>query len=191
MQQRRLLLLIAALLAACALTPQVARAGWWHSNPADGHYIATAYDQTGATASGLYTKRHVVAADPDILPLGTIIRIRHAGRYSGEYVVADTGAKIEGRRLDIYIPSLAACKKFGVRRVSVRVIRLGENTDHSAKVAYNQVKQHVAAEIANNNPAPVAATPEEIGAASASRSQRAVNAASQTSNNSSLAATPQ
>ncbi|MGH9584652.1 MAG: 3D domain-containing protein [Bryobacteraceae bacterium] len=118
-------------------------------NPADGRYLATAYDLSGVTASGLYTHRHIVAADPGILPIGTIIRIRRAGRYSGEYVVADTGAKILGRHLDIYIPSLAACKKFGVRHVKVKVIRIGNNTDHSAKVSYHKVKQHVAAEVAN------------------------------------------
>jgi len=38
----------------------------------DGHYIATAYAQTGVTASGEYTHRHVVAADPALLqaPVG-------------------------------------------------------------------------------------------------------------------------
>jgi hypothetical protein len=35
----------------------------------DGTYVATAYAITGITASGEWTHRHVVAADPDILPL--------------------------------------------------------------------------------------------------------------------------
>src|SRR3954449_9306241 len=78
----------------------------------NGTYRATAYAQSGVTASGELTHRHVVAADPDVLPIGSRIKIRRAGRYSGEYVVADTGAKIQGRRLDIYMPSEAACKKF-------------------------------------------------------------------------------
>lgn len=113
-------------------------------NPADGRYLATAYNISGVTASGLYTHRHIVAADPDILPLGSIVRVRGAGRYSGEYVVADTGAKIQGRHIDIYIPTLAACIKFGVKHVEVQVLHVGKNTHQSAKAAYRQVREDVA-----------------------------------------------
>lgn len=114
------------------------------ANSADGRYLATAYNISGVTASGLYTQRHIVAADPDVLPLGSIIRIRGAGQYSGEYVVADTGAKIQGRHIDIYIPSLAACMKFGVKHVDVHVVQVGRNTQRSAKAAYQQMRQDVA-----------------------------------------------
>lgn len=114
------------------------------ANPADGRYLATAYNITGITASGLYTHRHIVAADPDVLPLGTIIQITHAGPYSGEYVVADTGEKIRGRHIDIYIPSLRAAMEFGVRHVQVRVLQIGKNTHRSAEAAYAKVKQAVA-----------------------------------------------
>ncbi len=68
----------------------------------NGSYVATAYAVSGITASGEWTHRHVVAADPDVIPIGSRIKIRRAGRYSGEYVVADTGAKIQGRKLDIF-----------------------------------------------------------------------------------------
>ena len=46
----------------------------------NGYYQATAYAQHGITASGEYAHRHVVAADPDILPIGSRIKIQHAGR---------------------------------------------------------------------------------------------------------------
>lgn len=105
--------------------------------------MATAYSQTGITASGQWTHRHVVAADPAVLPIGTRIKIKHAGRYSGEYVVADTGAKVEGRRLDLYVPSTPECKKFGVKRVSVKVLELGAGTHEAAKQADQTVKQDV------------------------------------------------
>lgn len=113
------------------------------SQAVSGRYIATAYSVSGKTASGEYTQRHIVAADPDILPIGSIIKIKHAGRYSGEYVVADTGEKIVGRKLDIYIPSTIACKKFGKKRVSVQVIQLGDGTHEAAKQSVHQVKQDV------------------------------------------------
>jgi 3D (Asp-Asp-Asp) domain-containing protein len=109
----------------------------------NGRYIATAYSVSGTTASGEHTQRNIVAADPSILPLGSIIKIEHAGPYSGEYVVADTGPKIVGRKLDIYIPSTQAAMKFGKKRVSVKVIQLGDGTHHDTKQAVQQVKQDV------------------------------------------------
>ena len=110
---------------------------------ASGRYIATAYSVTGVTASGIYTNRHVVAADPSILPVGSIVKIKHVGRYQGEYVVADTGEKIVGRRLDIYIPNTAACKKFGKKVVQVKVVKLGEGTHVDTKTASHEVKKDV------------------------------------------------
>lgn len=116
--------------------------------PVNGIYTATAYSQAGTTAAGLQTHRHIVAADPAILPAGSRIKIKHAGRYSGEYVVADTGMKIEGRKLDIFIPSVAVCKKFGVKRVRVTVIQLGDGTHQAAKEADHAVKADVAQDLA-------------------------------------------
>lgn len=113
----------------------------------NGTYIATAYAITGITASGEWTHRHVVAADPDILPIGSRIKVKRAGRYSGEYVVADTGAKIQGRRLDIYMPSAAECLKFGSRKVRVRVIQLGDGTRAATQQADQIVKKEVAKDI--------------------------------------------
>jgi 3D (Asp-Asp-Asp) domain-containing protein len=118
--------------------------------PIDGPYIATAYAQQGVTASGEYTHRHVVAADPALLPLGTRIKVTRAGRYSGEYVVADTGGKIEGRKLDIYLPSEAACRKFGKRRVKVKVIQLGDGTQATTRQADQAVKADVTKDVQKN-----------------------------------------
>ncbi|MFL6351856.1 MAG: 3D domain-containing protein [Bryobacteraceae bacterium] len=116
----------------------------------DGPYTATAYAQQGVTASGEYTHRHVVAADPDILPLGTRIKVTRAGRYSGEYVVADTGGKIQGRKLDIFLPDEAACLKFGKRKVTVKVIQLGDGTKSTTKQADHAVKEDVSKDIQKN-----------------------------------------
>mgnify|MGYP003693616699 CR=1 FL=1 len=40
----------------------------------------------------------LIAADPRVLPLGTRVRLE-AGAYSGEYVVADTGGAVRGKKL--------------------------------------------------------------------------------------------
>jgi 3D (Asp-Asp-Asp) domain-containing protein len=67
----------------------------------------------------------MVAADPSVLPIGTVIRVRGAGVYSGTYVVTDTGAKVDGKHIDLYVPNRFAAKQFGKRRVSVRVLHWG------------------------------------------------------------------
>ncbi len=91
--------------------------------PTPGRFTATAYTVEGTTASGHQTRAWTCAADPDVLPLGTRIRVRGAGRHSGEYVVRDTGRKIVGRKIDLYIADDAEAKRFGRREVSVEVLR--------------------------------------------------------------------
>ena len=137
-------------IAAIAGTLLAANAGVPKRPNVNGTYVATAYAQKGVTASGLPAHQHVVAADPDLLPVGTRLKLKHAGRYSGEYVVADTGDKIQGRKLDVYLPTKAACKKFGVKRVQVRVISLGDGTHTAAAQADQAVKQDVKQELNKN-----------------------------------------
>src|SRR5213078_874136 len=86
-------------------------------------FLATAYAIGGTTAAGTSTKPGVVAADTSVLPLGTKIQVTNAGPHSGIYTVADTGSKVRGRHIDIYLPSWARAKEFGRRIVHVRVLR--------------------------------------------------------------------
>jgi 3D (Asp-Asp-Asp) domain-containing protein len=88
-------------------------------------FEATAYAKRSATASGVKSQRGVVAADPRVLPLGTRIQVGKAGPYSGIYMVADTGPRIQGRRIDIFIPNPQHAKKFGKKLVDVKVLRWG------------------------------------------------------------------
>ena len=87
-------------------------------------FLATAYALPGQTASGENVRRGIVAADPNILPLGSLLHIS-AGRYSGIYTVLDTGENVQGRRLDLWMPTVDEARAFGVRRVKVRVLRWG------------------------------------------------------------------
>jgi 3D (Asp-Asp-Asp) domain-containing protein len=86
---------------------------------------ATAFSTPGVTASGTGTHWGIVAADPTVLPLGSRIWVSGAGPYSGRYVVTDTGDKIIGRKVDLFIPNAAAAKQFGKKLVRVRVLRRG------------------------------------------------------------------
>jgi hypothetical protein len=62
------------------------------------HADATAYCQSGTTRSGEQTRQGVVAADPRVLPLRTIIRIDAPDtEHDGVYTVLDTGSAVKGR----------------------------------------------------------------------------------------------
>jgi 3D (Asp-Asp-Asp) domain-containing protein len=95
-------------------------------------FEATAYSQEGATASGAHAREGVVAADPDVLPLGTRIRVEGAGRYDGEYVVKDTGRTIAGREIDIYVDGDSEAERFGRRTVRVEVLEYGDGDRKTA-----------------------------------------------------------
>ena len=119
-------LLAAVCLAGCSTREPPLRSRPPHSarevGPRDG-FVATAYSIHGKTASGDITRPGIVAADPNVLPLGSQIRVSDAGAYSGTYLVADTGRAIGGRRIDLYIPNHAQALRFGRRTVRVQVMR--------------------------------------------------------------------
>ena len=86
-------------------------------------YVATAYSLRGRTASGRPVAKGLIAADPRHLPLGARVRLE-AGAYSGEYLVADTGSMVRGRRIDIWTPSSREATRFGRRTVKLTVLSL-------------------------------------------------------------------
>jgi 3D (Asp-Asp-Asp) domain-containing protein len=87
-------------------------------------YVATAYSLRGRTASGRMVAKGLIAADPRHLPLGSRVRL-DAGAYSGEYLVADTGTLVRGRRIDIWTPTSREAMRFGRRTVKLTVLSLG------------------------------------------------------------------
>jgi 3D (Asp-Asp-Asp) domain-containing protein len=88
------------------------------------NYVATAYSLRGRTASGRPVAKGLIAADPRHLPLGSRVRL-DAGSYSGEYLVADTGTMVRGRRIDIWTPTSREAMRFGRRTVKLTVLSLG------------------------------------------------------------------
>ena len=94
-------------------------------------YSATAYSLRGKTASGQYVSRGLIAADPRLLPLGTRVRL-DAGPWSGEYLVADTGGAIKGRKIDIWTPTSREALQFGRRPVKLTVLSLPQRAKRLA-----------------------------------------------------------
>jgi 3D (Asp-Asp-Asp) domain-containing protein len=87
-------------------------------------YVATAYSLRGRTASGRPVAKGLIAAVPRHLQLGSRVRL-DAGNYSGDYLVADTGTLVRGKRIDIWTPSSREAMRFGRRTVKLTVLSYG------------------------------------------------------------------
>ncbi len=87
-------------------------------------FQATAYCVAGITKSGVPVVPGHVAADPKVIPLGSMIYV-DSPSMGGIYQVLDTGRLIKGKIIDIYIPSYERCMEFGRRMVKIKVLRYG------------------------------------------------------------------
>lgn len=104
-------------------------------------FIATAYDlsyescgkypqhrEYGITFSGKKAvKGRTVAVDPSIIPLGSLVYIKFPMPYqqmTGWYTAEDTGSKIKGKIIDIYLgeSALKEARQFGRRNVEIMVV---------------------------------------------------------------------
>ena len=95
-------------------------------------FTATAYCKGTTTASGVNVRTGIAAADPDILPVGSVIQVDRLGdRYNGIYTVMDTGPEVQGRHVDIYMWSCHEALALGRRAMQVQVLRLGWNPNAS------------------------------------------------------------
>jgi 3D (Asp-Asp-Asp) domain-containing protein len=90
-------------------------------------FSATAYCKGVTTASGVAVKSGVAAADPALLPVGSVIHIDTLDRYNGIYTIMDTGPRVQGREIDIYMWSCTEALQFGRRPIRLTVLRLGWN----------------------------------------------------------------
>jgi 3D (Asp-Asp-Asp) domain-containing protein len=91
-------------------------------------FTATAYCKGDVTASGVAPRSGIAAADPDLLPVGSVVQVASDEQhYSGVYTVMDTGPMIVGRHLDIYMWDCNEALRFGKQPVHVTVLRLGWN----------------------------------------------------------------
>jgi 3D (Asp-Asp-Asp) domain-containing protein len=89
-------------------------------------FEATAYCRGTVTAAGINVRAGMAAADPKVLPLGSIIQVdRVAPLYQGIYSVLDTGPEIKGREIDIYMWNCDEAVAFGRQKVVVTVLRRG------------------------------------------------------------------
>jgi 3D (Asp-Asp-Asp) domain-containing protein len=96
-------------------------------------FQATAYCKGDRTASGTTVQAGVAAADPAILPEGTVFSVEGVpSKYRGIYTVLDTGPAIQGRAVDLYIWSCYEALDLGRIDVTLTVLRLGWDPKNTA-----------------------------------------------------------
>ena len=134
-------------------------------------FTATGYCKGTTTASGVNVRTGIAAADPDLLPVGSVVQIDRLGaQYNGVYTVMDTGPRVHGRHLDIYIWNCNEALRLGRRQMLITVLRMGWNPQNSTpKLVERLFRQREAvlppppawpetAEQAGQAPIPAAAT---------------------------------
>jgi 3D (Asp-Asp-Asp) domain-containing protein len=128
-------------------------------------FHATAYCKGTTTASGTTVRTGIAAADPLLLPVGSVIQVDSLSpRYNGIYTVMDTGPAVQGREIDIYMWNCNEALDFGRRSIAINVLRLGWNPKASAPAA-------IAANLAARPDAAAPGYPEGYGPAAARAAQ--------------------
>ncbi|SDH41455.1 3D (Asp-Asp-Asp) domain-containing protein [Alteribacillus persepolensis] len=85
-------------------------------------YTANCNGCSGVTATGVdlhaNPDANVIAVDPDVIPLGSKVRVEGHGTYTA----ADTGGAINGNKIDIYMQNKSDASNFGRQNLEVTVL---------------------------------------------------------------------
>jgi len=124
-------------------------------------FTATAYCKGTTTASGVNVRTGIAAADPDLLPVGSVVQVDRLGEsYNGVYTVMDTGPRVHGRHLDIYLWNCNEALRLGRRQMLITVLRMGWNPQNSTPKLVERLFRQREAELPP--PPPWPATVEQI-----------------------------
>lgn len=96
-------------------------------------FVATAYCRGQTTASGVDVQAGIAAADEALLPEGSVVSVSGVPeQYRGIYTVMDTGPKVLGRHVDLYMWNCDEAVDFGRRDILLTVLRLGWSPKNTA-----------------------------------------------------------
>jgi 3D (Asp-Asp-Asp) domain-containing protein len=127
-------------------------------------FTATAYCKGTTTASGVQARSGVAAADPKILPVGSVVRLdSRQALHSGIYTIMDTGPAVQGRKIDIYIWSCIEALEFGRQSVGVTVLRLGWSPNPNTPRLLDRLLGRTERTAPKPPPPPLPATPLPMG----------------------------
>jgi 3D (Asp-Asp-Asp) domain-containing protein len=127
-------------------------------------FTATAYCKGTTTASGVNVRTGIAAADPDLLPVGSVIQVYRLGeRYNGIYTIMDTGPAVQGRHIDLYMWSCYEALALGRKDIAINVLRLGWNPKASTPNLIERLfRQREAGQRDVDSSAPLPSRPIEI-----------------------------
>ncbi len=96
-------------------------------------FVATAYCRGQTTASGVDVQAGIAAADETMLPEGSVVSVAGVPeQYLGIYTVMDTGPKVLGKHVDLYMWNCDEAVDFGRRDIVLTVLRLGWSPKNTA-----------------------------------------------------------
>ncbi len=125
-------------------------------------FAATAYCKGIVTSSGVTAQTGITAADPTLLPMGSIVQLDFKeDKYDGIYTVMDTGPAVQGREIDLYMWSCDEARRFGRRSVRMTVLRLGWNPHATTRGFFERFRkqQELEADPLPSRPLPVVPAP--------------------------------
>jgi 3D (Asp-Asp-Asp) domain-containing protein len=95
--------------------------------------VVTYYCLQGTTRTDTQVREGIVAADPRVFPLRRHVELTSGGRSLGRFLIADTGSKIKGRALDIWVPSCAEARRRGRHHATAVLLTRAESRAERAK----------------------------------------------------------
>jgi 3D (Asp-Asp-Asp) domain-containing protein len=93
----------------------------------------TYYCLQGTTRTDSEVREGIVAADPRVFPLRRHVELTVGKRSLGRFLIADTGSRIKGRALDIWVPSCAEARRRGRHRATAVLLTKAESRAERAK----------------------------------------------------------
>ena len=98
------------------------------------YYTARCDGCSGITATGydvrstIYSPEgyRIIAVDPNVIPLGSVVRVTYGDETSFKAIASDTGGDIKGRRIDVLVTSKEEAYRLGRTNVSVETLAEGD-----------------------------------------------------------------
>jgi 3D (Asp-Asp-Asp) domain-containing protein len=92
---------------------------FWSGTASVSMYTCVELGGCNRTALGLWPYEGVVAVDPRLIPLGSMVWIEGLGTF----LAADTGSAVRGTHIDVYVTDYARARQWGVRHVQAAAYR--------------------------------------------------------------------
>lgn len=99
------------------------------------HYTSRCEGCSGITATGIDVTRtiyanglRVVAVDPGVIPLGSIVRVEYADGTTFKAIAGDVGGMIKGNRIDVLVASENDAYRLGKQAVTVTTLKKRKGT---------------------------------------------------------------